>query len=281
MSHRSATINLSGVSSGPPTLPSRRRRSDHAAMSVGRALLVIADIGGYTPFMRLHRTSLAHAQDVVSRLLEAMIDAAPRLTLLEIEGDAVFLYAWAGEGQETATVRAGVDQIAAMHRAFHACQQHIAVLNSCRCEGCRQVGRLRVKFVAHVGDVAVQRVKRSSKLAGLDVILVHRMLKNAVPIPEYLLLTEAVFERVDDRIRSRGQALEQELDGLGIVSTYFMDLAELAGHAPPAPEVTGLGRFQENFGVVLRSLPYLLGLKRSHFAARGLTAEFPRVGTMD
>lgn len=45
----------------------------------GRALLVIADIGGYTPFMRLHRMSLAHAQDVVARLLEAMIDAAPGL----------------------------------------------------------------------------------------------------------------------------------------------------------------------------------------------------------
>src|SRR6266536_944544 len=71
-----------------------RGQWDHAGMSVGRALLVIADIGGYTPFMRLHRTSLAHAQDVVARLLEAMIDAAPQLTLLEVEGDAAFLYAW-------------------------------------------------------------------------------------------------------------------------------------------------------------------------------------------
>jgi hypothetical protein len=257
MTHRSATVE---------------RRSDHADMTVGRAFLVIADIGGYTPFMRLHRTSLAHAQDVVSRLLEAMIDAAPGLTLLEIEGDAAFLYAWTGEGQETSTVRAGVDQMVAMHRAFHACQQHIETLNSCRCEGCRQVGRLRVKFVAHLGDVAVQRVKRSSKLAGLDVILVHRMLKNAVPIPEYLLLTDAVFGRVDDRIRSRGQALEQELDGLGIVPTYFMDLAEFAGHAPSAPEVTALERVRENFGVVLRSLPYLLGVKRARFAAPGMTA---------
>jgi Protein of unknown function (DUF2652) len=96
-----------------------RRRGD----VTGRALLVIADIGGYTPFMRLHRTSLAHAQDVVARLLEAMIDAAPNLSLLEVEGDAAFLYTWTPEGQETSTVRTGVDQMVAMHRAFHACQQ--------------------------------------------------------------------------------------------------------------------------------------------------------------
>jgi hypothetical protein len=100
----------------------------------GRALLVIADIGGYTSFMRLHRTSLAHAQDVVARLFEAMIDAAPNLSLLEVEGDAAFLYTWTPESRETSTVRTGVDQMVAMHRAFHACQQRIATLNTCRCE---------------------------------------------------------------------------------------------------------------------------------------------------
>src|SRR5262249_26615487 len=140
--------------------------SEEASMT-GRALLVIADIGGYTPFMRLHRTSLAHAQDVVARLLEAMIDAAPNLSLLEVEGDAAFLYTWTPDGQEASTVRTGVDQMVAMHRAFHMCQQHIIALNTCSCEGCRQAGRLRVKFVAHLGDVAVQRVKHSAKLAGL------------------------------------------------------------------------------------------------------------------
>ena len=31
------------------------------------ALLVIADIGGYTRFMSLHRTSLAHAQENTDR----------------------------------------------------------------------------------------------------------------------------------------------------------------------------------------------------------------------
>src|SRR5262245_58262135 len=53
-----------------------------------------------------------------------------------------------------------------------------------------------------------------------------------------------------------------------IVPTYFMDLAKIAGDAPPAPEVTTLGRFRENLGVVLRSLPDLLSLKRPGYALR-------------
>ena len=51
-------------------------------METRQALLVIADIGGYTRFMRLHRMSLAHAQENTLRLLEAMIDAEPRLRLV-------------------------------------------------------------------------------------------------------------------------------------------------------------------------------------------------------
>jgi len=38
----------------------------------------------------------------------------------------------------------------------------------------------------------MQKVKRLTELAGVDVIVVHRMLKNAVPVPEYLLIRLAV-----------------------------------------------------------------------------------------
>ena len=52
-------------------------------MSVQRGLLLIADIAGYTRFMEFHRTDLAHAQDIVARLLEAMIDASSALELVD------------------------------------------------------------------------------------------------------------------------------------------------------------------------------------------------------
>jgi hypothetical protein len=37
-----------------------------------RALLLLADIGGYTRFMRMN---LAHSQEITRRLLESMLDA--------------------------------------------------------------------------------------------------------------------------------------------------------------------------------------------------------------
>jgi uncharacterized protein DUF2652 len=61
-------------------------------MSVERGLLFIADIGGDTRFMKLHEMSLAHAQDHIARLLEAVIEASPTLKLIELEGDAAFFY---------------------------------------------------------------------------------------------------------------------------------------------------------------------------------------------
>jgi hypothetical protein len=52
----------------------------------GRALLLSGDVGGYTRFMRLHRLSLAHAQEVIGRLLRALAEAAGEVELVEFEG---------------------------------------------------------------------------------------------------------------------------------------------------------------------------------------------------
>src|SRR2546422_1604595 len=182
-------------------------------MAVQRGLLLIADIAGYTRFMEFHRTDLAHAQDVVARLLEAMIDATSALDLVEVEGDAAFMYRPLPGGTGPELVESALGQSVAMHGAFHALQQKIACLNNCPCQGCAQVGNLKVKFVAHLGDVAPQRVKRLTRLAGFDVIFVHRMLKNSVPVREYLLMSEPLWERADERLRTGARPLEEELEG--------------------------------------------------------------------
>ncbi len=232
-------------------------------MTQGQALLLIADIGGYTAFVRSHRTSLAHAQDVVGRLLEAMVDAARDLTLVEVEGDGVFFLAPPAGPAEGA--RALADRVGEMYRAFHACQRRIATFNTCACRGCREAGDLRVKFVAHLGEIAPQRVKHTVKPGGLDVILLHRLLKNTVPIPEYFLVSEPLFALSDERVRSRARELVQDVDGLGSVRTYFVDAAELAGALPQDPVRTRGATFLENLGVIVRSLPYMLRLRRPHF----------------
>jgi uncharacterized protein DUF2652 len=42
-----------------------------------------------------------------------------------------------------------------MHQAFHAERQLMEALNMCNCDACRQIGDLKVEFVAHAGEVAV------------------------------------------------------------------------------------------------------------------------------
>ncbi len=225
-----------------------------------RALLLIADIGGYTRFMRLHRLSLVHAQQNVVRLLEAVIDAAPRLALVNVEGDAAFLYVREPEDEEVARSVAAV--AAAMHRAFHVEQERMAALTLCPCDACNQVGQLTVKAVAHLGDVVEQTIRTTMTLAGPDVILVHRMLKNSVPVPEYVLMTEPVLERCEAAARERAVPIEEELEGLGTQRLWYVGLEEMAGELPPPSRATLPGRLRLTGGQVARSLPYLLGVRK-------------------
>ena len=76
-------------------------------MTTRRALLLIADIGGYTEYMQFHRTMLGHAEAATTRLLEKVVDAARGFDLIEIEGDAAFLSREADTLAQGASTAAG------------------------------------------------------------------------------------------------------------------------------------------------------------------------------
>src|SRR3954447_16686540 len=234
-------------------------------MGSERALLLIADIGGYTEFMRAHRMSLAHAEVNTARLLEAVIDAAGDFELIEIEGDAAFL-SRASEGDRT--IAAMTEAIVAMHRAFHDERRHVAA-NLCPCDGCEQTDKLKLKFVAHVGEVATQTIRNRRKLVGIDVILVHRLLKNALPAPEYRPLSEELYGTGAAGRLEPMHEVAQELEGIGEVRTYFADIADVAGPPPPMPAPGWPERLGRTVGVAGRGMPYMLGLRRRRRAAAG------------
>src|SRR5919205_1522782 len=161
-------------------------------MGPEQTLLLIADTGGYTEYMRSHRMSLAHAEVNTARLLEKVIDAARGFDLIEIEGDAAFLSRRADALDGDATVAATTQAAVGMHRAFHLERRYVAS-NLCPCDGCVQADNLKLKFVAHVGEVATQTIRDRRKLVGIDVIHIHRMLKNTVAVPEYVLMSEELY----------------------------------------------------------------------------------------
>jgi hypothetical protein len=226
-----------------------------------RALLLLADIAD-TEFMRLHRLNLAHSQEITRRLLESMLDAVPALKLVEVEGDALFLAAPHAARSEVADAGSWLPAALAMYRAFHAKQQWMVAHNLCVCDACRQIGKLHVKFVVHLSEVVSQRIRGSEKLVGVDVIAVHRMLKNDVPAGEYVLMSEPLYESLEPEIRGRAERLDQELEGLGTMPLYFVEPADLPVEVPAAPEPGLPARLRETLGLGLRAFPRLVGLDR-------------------
>lgn len=232
-------------------------------MAIQPTFLLIADIGGYTRFMNFHRTSLAHAQQIIAKLLEAVIDATrSHLKLAKLEGDAAFFYVAFPAGTEPKLAFVA-EQSAAIYRAFHRTASGIKVNALCRCDGCQQAGNLKIKLVGHFGEAAVQKVKQLTELAGVDVIIVHRLLKNTVPVPEYLLMTEPVHRRVDAAIRERAATLKIELEDLGPTQTYYMDLERYVGEVPPSLKLPYWTRVMRNVMLEIRGLPATLGLTKA------------------
>ncbi|HVQ84518.1 MAG TPA: DUF2652 domain-containing protein [Mycobacterium sp.] len=233
-------------------------------MAIRRAVLLIADIGGYTDYMHWNRRHLAHAQQTVAGLLEAVIDAGKGLKLAKLEGDAAFF--WEPEGNAKVLV---CDRLSRMRQSFQAQRERCKRDIACECASCEQLDKLSLKFVVHQGEVAEQRVKRRAELAGVDVILVHRMLKNKVPVVEYVLMTDPVAACLDESTRGLCKPLIHHFEGIGETSTHYIDLA--TSEVPPAlPKRGFFGRFGASLKFELSSLPFTLGIKKPAEGFRNL-----------
>lgn len=59
----------------------------------------------------------------------------------------------------------------------------------CQCRACSTASEFSLKIVYYYGDSLMQKVGHFEKLYGSDVTLVHKLLKNDIPLQDYLLLT--------------------------------------------------------------------------------------------
>lgn len=221
------------------------------------ALLLIADIGGYTRFMKFHAASLVHAQEIVGELLDAIIAAVrPSLRLAKLEGDAAFFYVpRAAAGDDRSWLFSRVEEI---HATFHHRLAEFARTNLCPCDGCRQAGRLRIKVVAHSGEIVTRKSAGSMELAGVDVILVHRLLKNPVPLPEYLLVTESAYSMLDAPTRGQASPLEIDVDDLGRTATWYLPLHVHPSRMAALARVPMKRRLVRHVQRMIRTLPKLM-----------------------
>jgi len=208
------------------------------------AVIVLADISGYTRFIKLHGMALAHAESIITELLDSIIDHTEHpLTLNKLEGDAALFYALTDANPQAVAERV-LHQVNGFFRAFSTRKKEIGVDALCNCDGCTEVVHLNIKAVVNFGSVVVRRVRQFEEISGTSVIVAHRLLKNSVPLDEYVLLAED-FERVLGDAPLGGTRITEQCEGIGAVSaSYYPPNPYVA--PPPAPNLKRRMRLVNN-----------------------------------
>lgn len=220
-------------------------------MDIKQVALIIVDISGYTEFIKTNRDTLAHAHEVISQLLESVADRATHpLVLNKFEGDAAFLYAEM-DGDAARACADIAKQVFGLFPAFQARMQELSRDRAaCPCAACRNIEALRLKAFVHRGEAAFRKIRQFEELAGADVILVHRLLKNSVAAREYVLMTEAFCRQLDPAVQAQGTDLWEEYDHLGrIAAKLFLQPASLPA-APAGGTSRVLPRLAARLGLV-------------------------------
>ncbi len=126
-------------------------------------------------------------------------------------------------------------QATAFFDAFHEKERALIACDTCRCEGCNHIAELRLKAFLHVGEVAIKKIRQFEELAGENVILIHRLLKNTIPAKEYILLTEQFYALSGGLGDSPLETRTEEAEGLGPVGVRVYYPAGDATPLPPRP----------------------------------------------
>jgi uncharacterized protein YndB with AHSA1/START domain len=189
------------------------------------ACLVIADIAGYTGY--LAGTELDHAQDILADLIGTVVGALrPPFRLAKLEGDAAFVYVMT-ERIDGSQLQ---DTVERCYFAFRRRLRDIRRASTCECNACILVPNLDLKFVAHHGLVATQRIASREELAGSPVIVAHRLLKNhieeALGVGAYALYTAACLEAMGlaDPDAAGLAAHRESFEGVGEIVGWVRDL---------------------------------------------------------
>lgn len=181
------------------------------------SLLFLPDISGFTNFV--HNTEIQHSKHIISELLETLIDQNTLgLELIEIEGDALFYF----KESPVPSYEELLDQVKKMYLSFHNYLQGYENRRICPCGACESAVDLKLKFVAHSGEVDFIKVKDYRKPHGETVIQAHRILKNSIPISEYFLLSKNLLNNM--KSLKKEFPLQQESYDFGVLEYGYMEI---------------------------------------------------------
>ncbi len=203
-------------------------------MESHKGFIALVDISGYTNFVSGHNLDSskdkklsqgqAHAEHIISDLLEKVIEELDDvLTINKLQGDAALFYAVPDDPNELSEVI-----IQKLQTSFKIFNQHINDILFCEtwaCSTCPEVGDLKLKSFVHYGDFLIKKVNQFKEIAGQDVILAHRLMKNSIGVSEYMLFTKSFSEIMDLNLLGTIEERIEKYDGLGSVdcSVFYPD----------------------------------------------------------
>ena len=154
---------------------------------MANSLLFLPDISGCTQFVQT--TEVEHSQHVIAELLEVLISAnTENLQLAEIEGDALFFY----KEDAVPSQERLLALIESMFTAFYSHLKKFETHRICPCNACATAPNLKLKIIAHSGQLQHIEVQGNRKPFGQQVIEAHRLLKNSVAHDNYALISRAL-----------------------------------------------------------------------------------------
>lgn len=166
-----------------------------AEKSATPVFFCIPDITGFTKFI-----TSTDDPDFANRVITTVLNKVVAVNILdmsiaEIEGDAVFFYK--------------TGRIPAVNNVAKQCQliydTFVNTINAFEFshpelyEKYLSKKQLGIKIVIHYGHVNLAKIKGRTKLMGEDVILVHKLLKNSIKEPCYILLTNSYLDKLRDK----------------------------------------------------------------------------------
>jgi len=195
--------------------------------------LLIADISGYTPFIKNHSMRKkpiigkkiadfwdSHAHKLINTLLEEVIqNFEPVMQFNKLEGDAALFFL--EEISDKNQMQDIYEKMVITRERFNSKVNSLQFVQSCPCDPCQQSKNLKLKMFLHKGYFNQTEIRNNQELSGEALIFIHRLLKNKVKSSEYFLFSGAVLEQLDKGLEF--SLITQKIDDFGKQKLGFID----------------------------------------------------------
>jgi len=196
-------------------------------MEVKTGIIVLADISGYTQFLKNYQRSMLHAELLITELIKAIMKSATLpLKVNKLEGDAVLFFGTINSEKEAKDLAINVtNQIENFFAKFKHEQSYLLASKICKCDACTQLDQLKLKIIIHTGQVVAKKIEHFDEIASLDVVIAHDLLKNSFNYPEYILMTRDFYQIAGGCTDKTPEFKAENIPDIGKIDVVYYRLA--------------------------------------------------------